>query len=47
MTASDAAVTCGMKQGGRLAVFVKREELNELKLKINTLDLWIGLSNIL
>ena len=41
--AAGAAVSCAVKYGGRPAVFVKREELNEIKLKISLLPkAWIG-----
>ena len=38
-----AAVSCAVKYGGRPAVFMKREELNEIKLKISSMPkAWIG-----
>ena len=38
-----AAVSCAAKYSGRPAVFVKREELNEIKLKISSMPkAWIG-----
>ena len=41
--AAGAAVSCAVKYGGRPAVFVKREELNEIKLKISSMPkAWIG-----
>ena len=41
--AAGAAVSCAVKYGGRPAVFVKREELNEIKLKISSVPkAWIG-----
>ena len=46
MTAAEAAVSCSVEHGGRLAVFVKREELNEIKLRITSPNAWIGLFNI-
>ena len=42
MTAAEAAVSCSVDHGGRLAVFVKREELNEIKLRIASPNAWIG-----
>ena len=41
--AAGAAVSCAVKYGGRPAVFVNREELNEIKLKISSMPkAWIG-----
>ena len=40
-TVAEASVDCGM-MGGRLAAFVDRGELNDLKLVIPANDLWLG-----
>ena len=42
-SSAGAAVSCAVKYGGRPAVFMKREELNEIKLKISSMPkAWIG-----
>ena len=43
MNAAEANVACSVKHGGRPAVFVSREELNEVKIKFSSLNAWTGI----